>query len=354
MKITLVGDIFPADEFLSVGFGIRSQFEATKGERWKDNIQGITQDSDIVIGNLESPLLEPSLAAGKPDFYGSLEFARFLRECGIGVLNVANNHILEHGKGGYERTLQILEESGIAVAGNDNRVLYIHRDNCLIGIAGFCNVDLDKFDNDGCFSVLDEVNAMAALNEMADRKADLKILTLHWGNEYIHRPSMMQRNMAYRLIDAGADIIVGHHSHVIQPYEKYKAGHIFYSLGNFCFDKPFQSRQFSKGMGVDLYFDTDSKEIEKIEIFGIKLSFRHLMHRMPADSFKPYFAGIQNKYERLKCDTTYDTGYSEELSKRRMIERILMKLSLIQTFFFVSFKEKRMLINNLINYYFKI
>ena len=66
MKITLVGDIFPADEFLSVGFGIRSQFEATKGERWKDNIQGITQDSDIVIGNLESPLLEPSLAAGKP------------------------------------------------------------------------------------------------------------------------------------------------------------------------------------------------------------------------------------------------------------------------------------------------
>ena len=200
----------------------------------------------------------------------------------------------------------------------------------------------------------DEVNAMAALNEMADRKADLKILTLHWGNEYIHRPSMMQRNMAYRLIDAGADIIVGHHSHVIQPYEKYKAGHIFYSLGNFCFDKPFQSRQFSKGMGVDLYFDTDSKEIEKIEFFGIKLSFRHLMHRMPADSFKPYFAGIQNKYERLKCDTTYDTGYSEELSKRRMIERILMKLSLIQTFFFVSFKEKRMLINNLINYYFKI
>lgn len=70
MKITLVGDIFPADEFLSVGFGIRSQFEAIKGERWKDNIQGITQDSDIVIGNLESPLLEPSLAAGKPDFYG--------------------------------------------------------------------------------------------------------------------------------------------------------------------------------------------------------------------------------------------------------------------------------------------
>lgn len=151
MKITLVGDIFPADEFLSVGFGIRSQFEATKGERWKDNIQGITQDSDIVIGNLESPLLEPSLAAGKPDFYGSPEFARFLRECGIGVLNVANNHILEHGKGGYERTLQILEESGIAVAGNDNRVLYIHRDNCLIGIAGFCNVDLTSLTTTAVF-----------------------------------------------------------------------------------------------------------------------------------------------------------------------------------------------------------
>ena len=351
MKITLIGDIFPADEVLSLGFGIKSQFEKNKGAEWKNNILDITKNSDIIIGNLESPLLEPSLAVGKTDFYGSPEFAGFLRECGIGVLNVANNHILEHGKSGYERTLEILEESDISVIGNNNRVLYIHQDSCLIGIAGFCNVDLDKFDNDGCFSVLDEENVMAAISEMTDKKADLKILTLHWGNEYIHRPSMTQRNMAYKLIDAGVDIIVGHHSHVIQPYEKYKTGHIFYSLGNFCFDKPIQSRQFSKGMGVDLYFNTDSKEIEKIDTFGIRLSFRHLMHRMPPNSFKCYFAGIQNRYKHLKDDTTYDADYSKELSRRRMIERILMKLSLIQTFFFISLKEKRMLINNLINYY---
>lgn len=107
-------------------------------------------------------------------------------------------------------------------------------------------------------------------------------------------------------------------------------------------------------MGVDLYFDTDSKEIEKIEIFGIKLSFRHLMHRMPADSFKPYFAGIQNKYERLKCDTTYDTGYSEELSEKAYDRAYLDETIADTDFLLCFFQRKRMLINNLINYYFKI
>lgn len=351
MRITFVGDIFPADEYLSLGFGIRSQFDKTKGAGWKDNILDITKGSDIVIGNLESPLLDSSFAK-KPDFYGDPGFARFLKDCGIGVLNVANNHILEHGKQGYEKTLEALNQSNIAVVGDNNHVLYLHQDNCLIAIAGFCDVDLDRFENDGCFSELNEKNVMSALDEMSDKKADLKVITLHWGNEYIHRPSMTQRRMAYKLIDAGADIIVGHHPHVIQPYEKYKTGHIFYSLGNFCFDNPFQSRQFSKGMGVDVYFDKENKKIKCIETFGIKLSFKDLMNKMPAHQFNRYFAKIQDRYNLLKNDIEYITIYSKELSKRHLIERVLMKLSLVQTFFSVSLKGKRMLINNIINYYF--
>lgn len=351
MKITFVGDIFPADEYLGLGFGIRSQFEKTKGADWKDNILDITKGSDIVIGNLESPLLDSSFAK-KPDFYGSPEFAHFLKDCGIGVLNIANNHILEHGKQGYEKTLEALSQSNIAVVGNNNHVLYLYQDNCLIAIAGFCNVDLDQFENDGCFSELNEKNVMSALGEMSDKKADLKVITLHWGNEYIHRPSMTQRSMAYKLIDAGADVIVGHHSHVIQPYEKYKSGHIFYSLGNFCFDNPFQSRQFSKGMGITIDYNTVQKSIKKISFFGVKLSQDDLVYKLPSSDFNAYFSKIEKRYETIKDDDAYCEKYTKELVVRHFAERVLMKFSLLRLYLNLNYKEKQMLLRNLIQYYY--
>jgi poly-gamma-glutamate capsule biosynthesis protein CapA/YwtB (metallophosphatase superfamily) len=96
---------------------------------------------------------------------------------------------------------------------------------------------------------------------MQSNNADIKILSFHWGNEYIHHPSLGQRNLAYKCIEAGADIIVGHHPHVIQPYEKYKEGHIFYSLGNFCFDN-LQSKQTRTGM-IASYIGTSKKLINK-------------------------------------------------------------------------------------------
>lgn len=353
MKILFIGDIFPSDEPFYLGFGLKSKFEEHRGKNWKSSIFSVTNESDIVVGNLESPLLDSSLAK-KTDFYGNPQFAGFLKDCGVNVLNIANNHILEHGKLGYEETLKALRNSNIDIVGDNNKVLYLQKEDCKIAIAGFCNVDLDRFDNNGCFSVLNEQNVMSALDEMHDKGVDLKIFTFHWGNEYIHRPSMMQRNLAYKLIDAGANIIVGHHSHVIQPYEKYKEGHIFYSLGNFCFNNPFQSRQYSKGMGTCVSFDVKAKEIEDIKTFGIRLSFRHLMNKISSYQFNCYFTKIQNRYNLLKDDMQYSVRYSKELSRRHLIERVLMKLSLVRIFFSITLKEKRMLINNIANYYFKI
>ena len=95
----------------------RSQFEATKGERWKDNIQGITQDSDIVIGNLESPLLEPSLAAGKPGFLRQSEFACFLERMRYRSAQCGKQSYTGAWEGGYERTLQILKSPALQLRG---------------------------------------------------------------------------------------------------------------------------------------------------------------------------------------------------------------------------------------------
>jgi poly-gamma-glutamate synthesis protein (capsule biosynthesis protein) len=352
MRITFIGDIFPSDESYYLGFGIKSKFENNLCDNWEENIQSVTKESDIVVGNLESPLLNLSFA-DKPDFYGSPKFACFLKKCGINVLNVANNHILEHGKIGYRETLKTLVGSGIEVIGDKNKILYLHKDNCKIAIAGFCDVDLDIFENDDCFSVLNEQNLKFTLHDMIVSKTDLKIFCFHWGNEYIHKPSMKQRELAFKLIDAGVDVIIGHHPHVIQPYEKYKNGHIFYSLGNFCFDNPFQSRQFSKGMGVRIIFDTEKKEIRDVEVFGIKLLQKDLMRRMLSSEFNSYFNRIQKDYHAVKDDEQYGIRYNKELSKRHLTERLLMKLSLLRLYFNISSGDRKLLVKNLKRFYCK-
>jgi poly-gamma-glutamate synthesis protein (capsule biosynthesis protein) len=352
MRITFIGDIFPSDESYCLGFGIKSKFENNLCDNWEENIQSATRGSDIVIGNLESPLLDSSFV-DRPDFYGNPKFACLLKKCGINVLNVANNHILEHGKIGYEETLKTLADSGVEVVGDKNKILYLQKYNCKIAIAGFCDVDLDIFENDNCFSVLNEQNLEFTLHDMIVNMTDLKIFCFHWGNEYIHKPSMKQRKLASKLIDAGVDVIIGHHPHVIQPYEKYKNGHIFYSLGNFCFDNPFQSRQFSKGMGVVIIFDTIKKNILDVEIFGVKLLQEDLMCRMPSSEFNSYFNRIQKDYHAVKDDKQYDIRYNKELFRRHLTERLLMKLSLLRLYFSINSGDRKLLVKNLKRFYYK-
>ena len=349
MKITFIGDIFPANEALFVGFGIKSQFEKHKGACWADAVCSVTKSSDAVIGNLESPLLLKQSAC-KDDFYGNYEMASFLKKCGINYLNIANNHILEHGVNGYNQTIDALNKEKIGIIGNKNEVIFIHSDNSTIAIAGFSSVGKNISNT---FSVLNKKNIKDALQQMTEANADLKIFCFHWGDEYIHKPSVEQRKLAKSLIDMGADIIIGHHPHVIQPYEQYKKGHIFYSLGNFCFDNPFQSRQFSKGMGVTISYNSETKGIEQVDTFGVRLSLKKLVYKMPCSKFESYFDKIQKNYQEIKDAKDYDLKYKKELAKRHVIERILMKVSLLRLFIHINNEEKWILLKNIKRYYLK-
>ena len=352
MKLTFLGDIFPSDEPFSAGFGIRSLFEKGNCESWESHLRELTEGADIAIGNLESPLL-PSEQAQRPDFYGSPDFAAFLSRCGLTALNVANNHILEHGTCGFSSTVSILEQVGLRVVGHHYQVSYFQKGSCRIAIAGFCGVDIDRFENKDCISELSLLHIKTALVEMDEQKADLKILYLHWGNEYTHLPSPEQRELAYEAINCGADIVMGHHPHVIQPYEPYRHGHIFYSLGNCCFDNPFQSRQFSKGMGVTIDFNEETKHIEHICFFGIKLRQHDLLKKMPTTTFQRYFDRIGRRYKRLSSRPDYAALYARQLRRRHFAERLLMKLSLPVLWWHLTAEERTCLRRNLKNIYLK-
>lgn len=345
MKLTFIGDVFPADESFCVGFGIHSQFQKNWGAAWKNNIRAFTEGADYVIGNLESPLIDSSRAM-TDDFYGHPRFASFLKDSGVNVLNVANNHILEQGENGYKETIQILGREEIKVLGNSGEILYLRENGCCVAIAGFCDADLLDESIDNTLSVFSQENIMAALDAMKSQQADIKIFCFHWGNEYIQKPSVNQRTVATSLIDAGADIIIGHHPHVIQPYEQYKSGYVFYSLGNFCFNNSFQSKAFSIGMLVSLEIDTEKKEIQDFTLSGVKLSDKKLVVKMKPAAFQSYFSKIQNSYLASISMENYAQNYEKERRKRRLIERISMKISLIPLFFSIKTKEKGMLIRN--------
>jgi len=354
IRISLIGDVFPGELAYTENYGIRSQFKRHKGTPWINKIKNLTGDNDLLIGNLESPLVEEKNTI-KRTFYGHPNFASFLKTSGVNLLNVANNHILEQGPDGFRNTLNILNKSELDVVGyiedKKSKIIYKSIKGLKIAIAGFSNVDLQVIQNDNHFAVLNENNVLTALKEMNDQKADLKILCFHWGNEYVHIPSMEQRKMAYKFIDHGADIIAGHHSHVIQPYEKYKDGHIFYSLGNFMFDY-IHSEMVSIGLIASI--EVDLKKQIKINLNGVKLSYKETVTSIPADKFLKYYSKIINQYDKFikLSDTEYRNQYIKLHKKNRFQRRIAMKLSLFSEFIRIEPKDRSYLINNLFTYYY--
>jgi hypothetical protein len=155
--------------------------------------------------------------------------------------------------------------------------------------------------------------------------------------------------MAYKFIEAGADIIAGHHPHVIQPYEKYRNGHIFYSLGNFIFNY-IRSKKFSIGMLATCEI-TDNNEI-KVHLKGVKLSYKKLVEEY--NDFYEYYEVIQRKYNSMKdlSEEEYMRIYKDELKFQHLRERIIMKTSLIREFKRIGYINSYKLISNVIRHYF--
>lgn len=352
IKISFIGDIFPGERAFTLKYGIKTQFENHNGRTWINKVKTILGDCDIVVGNLESPLIEESKSV-KKTFWGNPSFAFFLKECGINVLNVANNHIMEQGDAGIKNTIDSLINAQLGVVGNivnfTSNIHYLNVKGIKIGIAGFSNVDLHKIQNNGHFAILNEQNVLNTIETMKQQSVDLKILCLHWGNEYIHIPSIEQREMAYKFIDAGADIIAGHHPHVIQPYEKYKNGHVFYSLGNFMFDL-IQSKKFSIGLIATI--ELNKNKVLDIKLSGIKLSYKNLLESITKYEFDKYYSKILNKYNKIKSlpAKQYEQIYISSLKKNHLNERLFMKTSLFNEFLRIKVKDKIQLIFNIFRF----
>lgn len=202
------------------------------------------RSADIMFANLEMPLTSRGRRVGA--FRGQPRFAKHLADAGVSVVSLANNHAMDCEGVGLRETIRALRDNGIGIVGAGKNLAHARRPHVIVknGIrVGFLayNQLLGK-PSGSCFALCDRagvapLDPSLVLNDIRSsrRHVELLVLSLHWGQEEAKLVSDRARSLAHAFVDAGADIVVGHHPHIPQGIEAYRKGFVAYSLGNFVF-----------------------------------------------------------------------------------------------------------------------
>ena len=204
------------------------------------------KNSDIVIGNLEGPFISGGQCTpGKCVLGSDPSWVKDLYNSGFDVVSLANNHVMDYGPDGLRETIDSLKRHGIAVIGagvdlhdanqpfymsiKNRRLAFLARSSVIVSSPCYATIKTPGV------AFLDMKELKTSISRCKDQ-ADNIILSIHWGIEHYLYPSSSQRDLARELIRSGADLIIGHHPHVLQGVEKIGKGMAAYSLGNFIFD----------------------------------------------------------------------------------------------------------------------
>jgi poly-gamma-glutamate capsule biosynthesis protein CapA/YwtB (metallophosphatase superfamily) len=217
--------------------------------------------ADIAFVNLEAPFSDRApVGEGRMIFKAEPEMIQALEIAGIDVVSTANNHARDCNGYGVEFTLEWLSAHGIAAAGTGRSLDEAHagavveRNGLRFGFLAYTydQSNGNHRDFDGRIAMLEVASMRRDIARMLER-ADVAIVSMHAGFEYSPRPNSQQMEFAHAALDAGACVVVGHHPHVVQPWERYGSGAIFYSLGNLVFDQ-FQRVETQRGALAEVVF----------------------------------------------------------------------------------------------------
>lgn len=189
-------------------------------------VRDVLASADIALINLENPLVDSCpVTTTSMTFCAPINAVQALVFAGVDVANLANNHTSNYGASGYESTKAALHTRGI-LPSDATTLAVIERNGITFGFLGF----------DIITSWPDEPQLFKRVRE-TDQQVDVLVVSVHRGAEYVREPSEKERILLRSVVDAGADLIIGHHPHVVQPVEEYRGALIAYSLGNFVFDQ---------------------------------------------------------------------------------------------------------------------
>ncbi|MBN1217146.1 MAG: CapA family protein [Candidatus Lokiarchaeota archaeon] len=238
MKISFIGD-------LALN-GLIVEKKELNHSRFKE-VSKLLKTMDLNISNLETPIIVHGNINPTKKLNGVILGTEknilmdILKYININCVSIANNHIFDYSDNGIEETLQCLNSlkikwNGIREKGTKNICTIVKKNNLRIGFLAYVDLSTNpKILSDSKYelNVLNVKNVIQDIRE-SRHDCDLLIVSLHWGKDYSNYFTKEQRKIAHRLINAGADLIMGHHPHVVQAYENYRGKRIFYSLGNLC------------------------------------------------------------------------------------------------------------------------
>ena len=225
--LSFTGDcILGTDEFFAWDTGLPAYYDLYGPEYFLKNVRSIFEEDDLTIVNMEGTLTEETTRVDKQfAFKGDPEYVKIMTSSSVEAANVANNHSHDYGEKSFQDTVQTLEENGIKTFGYDD-VAILEVKGIRVGMFGIYELD-DHLER------IPQVKQDIA--KLKDQNVDIIVAVFHWSNELVTVPDENQVTLAHLAIDEGADVVVGHHPHVVQGIDEYKGKTIAYSLGNFCF-----------------------------------------------------------------------------------------------------------------------
>ena len=234
----------------------------------------LLREADVSFANLELPLSHNGKPAPEKILLrGAPAMADALTEAGFDVMAFANNHVLDYGEEAFAETMSLMDSLGVALVGGGMNLaqarnpIFIDRGGLMLGFLAFCSVIPRGFEATETGPGVNPIRAHTAYRPWCDlseypgtqpridtwaepahltrmkrdirnlkKKADLVVVNHHWGTSMMHEVMDFEREIAHASIDAGADLVLGGHPHVLQGIEFYKGVPIIYSMGNLLFD----------------------------------------------------------------------------------------------------------------------
>lgn len=243
-----------------------------------------------IISNFESamPSTHISTEALEMNFSVDPTFLTGLKEAGFTHLSLANNHSFDYGQDGYQNATEQLKKHKLVSFGNGeaidkDSISYIDTEDERIALVAI-NASEHLPDQDDVKRVLAQ----------ASRKSDIQIVYIHWGTEYETKHSYVQEELATSLVEAGADLIVGHHPHVVEDIGMINGVVVFYSLGNYIFDQYF-SPEVQKGLVLSLDMSAEVPAMRLVPVTSLgHLSQPSVMSRETQVAFLSDLAAISD------------------------------------------------------------
>ena len=228
VKISAVGDLtFGTDENFDRSTSFNATFEENGSAYFLSKVASCLSADQLTIGNFEGTLTDSGAREDKTyAFKGDASYAQALVDGSVEAVNLANNHSYDYGEQSYTDTIAALDAVKVKNFGYERTAVY-EAGGVKIGLLGVNALSGDVEATEK--QLIQDVSALDA------QGCHIIIAAAHWGVEGAHEPGEDQTTLAHAAIDAGCDLVLGTHPHVLQGIEKYKDRYICYSLGNFCF-----------------------------------------------------------------------------------------------------------------------